>query len=39
MEVFSLKEPFAWEFFFIYFLHAYPYFLILISEKKTEGYM
>ena len=39
MEMFSLKEPFAWELFVIFFLHASLYFLILISKKKTEGHV
>ena len=39
METFSLKEPFAWEFFVMFFPHACPHFLILISVKKTEGHM
>ena len=37
-EMFSLKEPFAWEFFVIFFPHACPH-LSLISIKTTEGHM
>ena len=38
METFSLKEPFTWEFFVIFFSACLSTFLILISEKKT-GHM
>ena len=37
-EMFSLKDPFAWEFFVIFFQMP-VLILILISVKTTEGHM
>ena len=38
-ETFSLKEPFAWEFFVIFFLHAYPHFKSDIRKDNRRSHV
>ena len=37
METFSLKDPFAWEFFVIFFLHARPHFKSDIRKDNRRS--
>ena len=39
METFSLKDPFAWEFFVIFFLHACPHFKSDIRKHNRRSHV
>ena len=39
MEMFSLKDPFAWEFFVIFFLHACLHFKSDISKDNRRSHV
>ena len=39
MEIFSLKDPFAWEFFVIFFPHAFPHFNSDIHKDNRRSHV